>query len=161
MLRGVRNFSKEHFTKFFLPQQRGINEALDLSIEEHMSEIEVVGNGNSISDAESQKKPPATKKAPPKATEVMQQIDWHSTVQSCMSDPQFITWCKESKVNCPLAFSAIAQSVAQKVFPKKVEGGKEVLTERAQEKLGYLSQYFDASTISIGCNRYKCSKCGR
>eukprot|EP00977_Amphora_coffeiformis_P004331 scaffold914_cov218-Amphora_coffeaeformis.AAC.6 len=60
MLRGVRNFSKEHFTKFFLPQQRGINEALDLSIEEHMSEIEVLGNGNSISDAESQKKPPAT-----------------------------------------------------------------------------------------------------
>eukprot|EP00977_Amphora_coffeiformis_P030112 scaffold44774_cov252-Amphora_coffeaeformis.AAC.1 len=52
---GVRNFSMEHFTKFFLPQQQG--------------------NCDPVSDAESQKKPPAKKKPPPKATDKMQQID--------------------------------------------------------------------------------------
>jgi len=148
-LRGVRTFSKAHFATFFEPRKKVTNEVMGITPEDHMgnlADFQVPMDVDAAANYDGSLKPAAK---PSKTSEHWEEpdMDWHATVSKAMESNKFKS--DNNKSNAPLAICAVVQVVAEKVFPKKIVGGTDELSELAQLKLGHLARYFDASALGM------------
>lgn len=144
-LHGIRTFSKSHFISFF--KQRHIRKLMKQSVSTMESTVDIEMDSEvNIEEACSPKQAAKPSKALP---EEKPKIDWHTTVANAMDNTELVNKWKKDKINCPMAFCAVAQSVAEHIFPKKIMGREGYLSDKAIEKLGYLGGYFDSSTLGM------------
>ena len=68
-------------------------------------------------------------------------MDWKAVVLEAHKNPVFIEDLAGWKCDCPKPFAAVAQFVAEEIFPKQIDANKNgELTELAQQKLCTVAQ---------------------